>query len=63
MFRNDVIYCKEVWCVTWDWLPRKWAGLGWHKMRYDGVVYKALNLGPLSIHNDWIPVESKEGLD
>jgi len=26
-------------------------------MPYDSVVYKALNLGPLSIYNEWEPVE------
>jgi hypothetical protein len=60
MLRNNVIYCNEVWCVDWDWLPSNWCTFGWHKMRYDSVIYKALNLGPLSIYNDWVPVDQKD---
>jgi hypothetical protein len=56
-----VIYCEEKWHVTWDWLPWDWCTFGWHTMRHDGVIYKALNLGPLSIHNDWVPIAQTEG--
>jgi hypothetical protein len=60
MYANNVIYCEEKWHATWDWHPRDWCTFGWHKLPYDEVVYKALNLGPLSVHNDWVPIEPKE---
>jgi hypothetical protein len=56
-----VIYCKQTWHITWDWLPKNWSTFGWHTTQYDSVVYKALNIGPLSIHNDWVLITQKEG--
>ena len=49
------LYVREVWRLGWEWWPKNWCTFGWHTVPYDGVVYKALNLGPLSIHNDFIP--------
>ena len=60
IFDNRKIYCDEVWRMTWTWSPRKWHVFGWHKMQFDGVILKALNLGPMSIHNDWIQVTHQE---
>lgn len=63
MFKNDVIFCKESWHVEWEWHPRDWRKFGWQTMRHDAVVYKALNIGPVSIYSDWTPIESKEQSD
>ena len=57
MFSNKVVYCEENWKISWDWSPKDWCTFGWHTMPYDSVVYKALNLGRLSIYNEWEPVE------
>lgn len=53
-----IVYCEESWNVSWDWKPSDWSTFGYHKMRYDGVFYKALNIGPLSIYNDWTPIKT-----
>lgn len=61
MFKTDVIHCRESWHFSWWGLqPKSWGAFGWHVLPYDAVVFKSLNLGPLSIHNDWKPVESME---
>ena len=57
------IYCVESWHINWEWLPRNWYTFGWHTLELDGITYKTLNLDPLSIHNDWTPVEEEEESD
>ena len=60
MLANNVIYCKEKWRVSWFWLPRDWCLFGWHKIPFDGVVCWSLNIGPLSIYNEWVPASKNE---
>ena len=61
MRKNNSAERREKWCMSWDWHPRDWSTFGWYKMRYDTVIIWALNLGPLSIYNDWVPILKTEG--
>lgn len=62
-YESEVIWCREKpFCVSWEWKFRRWFPIGFYRFQFDGLRLWSLNLGPLAIHNDFIPEEKEKNI-